>query len=73
MRYGPWRAVYSCVECGEEMSDGDRMYSDGACPFCGVISGVTIVACRRRTGRYAYRSFLGWLFGVGGAWEWRKE
>lgn len=31
----PWVTIYYCTSCNEELTNRERLYSHGTCPFCG--------------------------------------
>lgn len=35
--------VYKCRECRTELTWDEKMYSHGVCPYCGTVSGGTVV------------------------------
>lgn len=43
MRIGDWYGIDVCVKCHKELTDNQRYYSKGICPFCGESSNSTIV------------------------------
>lgn len=38
-----WQSMKVCANCKTRLSSDEEMYSDGVCPYCGTISGDTIV------------------------------
>jgi DNA polymerase II large subunit len=44
-RSGTWRKVFRCVECEHKLAFGEKMHSDGCCPYCGNMVTGTVVSC----------------------------
>ena len=42
-----FRASYQCVECGQSLSFGQVMGSEGVCPLCGHVSKGTVCDHRK--------------------------
>ena len=45
VRFG---AVHVCLKCEVRLSNHDRMYSHGVCPYCGYSSDSNICDCTKR-------------------------
>jgi DNA-directed RNA polymerase subunit RPC12/RpoP len=62
--YTRWYAIYRCVDCNKLLSDHERMYSDGVCPYCGFRgeNAATIVDTKNGSARRVYEEgYLLWF------------
>lgn len=37
-----YKAQYTCIACSHVLSDRERCYHDGVCPFCGHVTNGTV-------------------------------
>ena len=42
MRESNWYGIPVCTECNKRLSDSQKMYSSGICPYCGHNSNGTV-------------------------------
>lgn len=61
--YGEWHRIIKCIRCGDEMSNHQRMYSNGICPYCGLDDLSTICNTYNQIQRQVYykKWFLGFI------------
>ncbi len=43
-----YKSAWVCVNCKEQLSYSEKMHSKGVCPYCGNMSGCTIVDTEQR-------------------------
>lgn len=70
-RRGEWKTAFFCVACCREMTQHQKMYSLGRCPFCGYKgqNAGTIVDTTEKAKRFV-RTAPWWKFwGQVGHWE----
>ena len=52
--------AHFCVNCDEELSSFERMYSDGRCPYCGFKHPSSCTIVRTKEGFYYYERVAPW-------------
>jgi len=57
-----FQIAYFCVECEHELSDKERSYSKGVCPYCGHIEPGTICATTEKARQFIRYRKPWWMF-----------
>lgn len=70
--YGKWYNVESCKHCDKVLTNTEKMYSNGRCPYCGVKGGSagTIVNTNEHAARSVYEK--GYWLGFIPYWKYIK-
>ncbi len=77
MTLGNWECSFECKKCFWELSDSQKFYSYGVCPYCGHSSNSTICSTRKRIRTWRWDTKIPWylkLFGYKdkGHWEYKE-
>ena len=67
MKKSKWQNAHFCVHCNKELTQTQRLYSNGTCPLCNYKDwqAISVVRCIKTQRRWVQYRIPFWNF-----WEW---